>query len=90
MTTFGPYASRDEARADCQPVYDARRKPGGMTGANLVRLVDACQAAGVDLGTFDREQLTWLAGTEPETVQVVAGLITRAHHAGRRQEGGTS
>ena len=41
-------------------------------------LEDACTAAGVELGAFDREILLWLAGWTPSTVAVLAGLISRA------------
>ncbi|WP_322750960.1 MULTISPECIES: hypothetical protein [unclassified Frankia] len=39
---------------------------------------------GVTLGAFDARIVAWLAHTwEATTVAVLAGLITRAHHAGR-------
>ena len=46
-------------------------------------LVDACVMAGVELGAFDRRVLSWLSGWEPETAPVIAGLVSRAHAAGR-------
>ncbi len=45
-------------------------------------LISACVAASVELGAYDRRILLWLAGWEPETCVVVAGVITRAHEAG--------
>ncbi len=48
----------------------------------LDHLLAACQNAGVELGDFDRRTLTWLAGGEVSTVQVLIGLIARAHAAG--------
>jgi hypothetical protein len=46
-------------------------------------LCEALAAAGVDLGAFDHQVVTWLAGWEAQTVAVVAGWITRAHQAGK-------
>lgn len=34
------------------------------------------------VGAFDARILAWLAGWEPETCAVIAGLVTRAHAAG--------
>ncbi len=45
---------------------------------NLVMLTDACAAADVELGAYDRRILAWLAGYEPSTCAVVAGVIRRA------------
>ncbi len=39
---------------------------------------EPCGAAGVELGAYDRRIVAWLAGWEPQTCAVVAGLITRA------------
>ena len=50
-------------------------------------LVDACTMSGVELGAFDRRVLSWLSGYEGETAVVIAGLITRAHAAGRARSG---
>lgn len=36
------------------------------------------EAAGVEPGAFERRILAWLAGREPETCAVIAGLIGRA------------
>lgn len=41
-------------------------------------LTDACKVAGVVLGAYDRRILAWLAGYEPSTCAVVAGIIRRA------------
>lgn len=43
-------------------------------------LEEACTATGVRLGAYDHRILLWLAGWEPSTCAVIAGLITRAHH----------
>lgn len=49
----------------------------------LSALLDVCEQSGVELGAFDRRILSWLAGFEAETVQVIADLIVRAHEAGK-------
>lgn len=49
-----------------------------ITAANLDMLTDAVNAAGVQLGDYDRRILDWLANYEPATCAVIAGLITRA------------
>ena len=35
------------------------------------------------MGAYDRRILAWLAGFEPQTCAVVAGLITRANAGAR-------
>jgi hypothetical protein len=55
---------------------------GVLTEANHARLMDACQGAGVKVGTYDAKILAWLANYEPETCAVITGLITRANTAG--------
>ena len=49
-----------------------------VSGTQLRHLEEACAAAGVELGAYDRSILEWLAGWEASTVQVIIGLITRA------------
>jgi hypothetical protein len=89
--TPGPLETEQQARAlpAVRAVYEAfDRDPGvgKMAPHNFLMLVNACEAAGVGLGSpasYDRQILAWLAGWEPATCAVVAGLITRAHAAGR-------
>ena len=86
--TAGPYQTSAEARenAAVQEIYAAFRADPGLGRMALhtnAMLVDACVMAGVELGAFDRRMLAWLSGFEPETCAVIAGLITRAHAAGR-------
>jgi hypothetical protein len=50
-------------------------------------LEDACTWAGVDLGAHDHAILAWMAGWEPSTVAVIAGIITRARQAGGDGQG---
>lgn len=86
--TGGPYETERQARAEKFPreAYARHRvgrdAPTDANAAALAHLVAACEAAGVELGAYDLRILRWLAGWEPETVQVVMGLVGRAHAAG--------
>ena len=60
-----------------------------MAPLTCAMLVNACVMAGVELGAFDRRVLAWLSGWEPESAVVIAGLITRAHAAGRTRPAGS-
>jgi len=82
----GPYETAAEARAEplVRDTYLITRAGGDMDAENQRRLLAACQDAGVQLGIYDRRILAWLAGWEPETVQVVVGLIDRAAQGSRR------
>jgi hypothetical protein len=64
--------------------FDADPGPGKLYPHNEAMLLQACAAAGVTLGAFDRRILGWLAGWEPTTCAVIAGLITRAAAAGQK------
>lgn len=59
-----------------------QRRHRSVQGVRLRHLMDACRESGVELGALDRQVLTWLAGWEDHTAQVVIGLIRRAHAAG--------
>lgn len=85
--TLGPFETEVETRElpAVQAVYAAfDRDPGaGRMEPHIHQmLADACSAAGVQLGAYDRRILAWLAGWEPQTCAVVAGLISRANLAG--------
>jgi hypothetical protein len=64
-------------------VFDADPGVGRMAPHNERVLRESCAAAGVALGAFDARIVSWLAGWEPETCAVIAGLISRAYAAGR-------
>ena len=86
MSAPGPFESEREARElpAVQAVYaafDADPGPGRMAPHNLAMLLSACEAAGVELGAFDRRTLGWLATFEPASCAVMASLITRANQA---------
>ena len=79
----GPFETESEVRhtAAVQAVYEAFRAAPGtgrMQAPNHRMLEEACEAAGVGLGAYDHRILLWLAGWEPTTCAVVAGLIIRA------------
>jgi hypothetical protein len=91
----GPFETEREARElpAVQAVYeafDADPGVGKMAPHTRRMLIAACDAAGVELGAFDRRILSWLSGFEPETAAVIAALITRAHEAGRAESRGLS
>ena len=79
----GPYETRQQARETpaVRAVYEAFDRdhgPGKMIPHNLRMLTSACAAAGVQTGAYDEQTLMWLAGWEPETCAVIAGLVIRA------------
>jgi hypothetical protein len=76
----GPYETERNAAASVRHILDS--PPGSWQAGSHKHLEDACTAAGVRLGSFDHRILLWLAGYEPATAAVVAGLIARAHAAG--------
>jgi hypothetical protein len=83
----GPYETEQQVRElpAVRAIYDTMHVSHrrGVIGELVYRLLDeACEAASVKVGAYDHRILTWLAGFEPETCAVVAGLITRAHEAG--------
>jgi hypothetical protein len=83
----GPFETEREARElpAVRAIYDAMHASHrrGVMGERGYRLLDeACRAAGVEVGAYDHRILVWLAGFEPETCAVIAGLIRRAHAAG--------
>ena len=87
MTT-GPFETEAQARetAVVQEIHRAFRADPGMgkmAPLTAAVLVNACTMSGVSLGAFDHRVLTWLSSWEPETVCAIAGMITRAHDAGR-------
>jgi hypothetical protein len=75
----GPYETERDAREAA-----ARTGAGEFYTAadNHHVLLDALEAAGVTLGTYDRQIVEWLAGWERATCAVIAGLVDRAYEAG--------
>ena len=81
----GPFTTEAEARHSPfvrrhHALPDLHLAPG-LRHDHLLR---AITAADVTLGAFDARIVAWLARTwEATTIAVLAGLITRAHHAGK-------
>ena len=79
-----PFETEREARAAAHEVvrpeygWSILSKP-----QNLLLLERACEAAGVELGAYDRRILDWLSGFEDSMCAVVAGLVARAVAAAR-------
>ena len=83
----GPFETEREAREAAHAVVqpdDGWSILGAVQNRRL--LMEACGTAGVELGGFDRRILDWLADYEDTTCAVVAGLVARAHEAGKREE----
>lgn len=84
MTTMpepGPYETRDQVWEALRGVRaDAR---GGLQAAGYAILNAACASAGVRAGDYDRQVMNHYAGVELEMCAVFAGLIIRAHEAGK-------
>ncbi|SRR5579875_1313105 len=84
---IGPLETLRQARdaPAVRATYDAAHastRRGVLGERNAAMLDEACRAAGVRRGAYDYRILAWLAGWEPETCVVVAGLIQRAYLAG--------
>ena len=84
----GPFETERQAAelSEVRAIYEAMHasKRRGVMGERSRQLLDeACTAAGVELGAYDKVILDWLAGWTPEICAVVAGLISRAHAAGQ-------
>lgn len=78
MTPFGPYATEREAIADARDVLDLPPSVEMWNRASAAKVRAACVAAGVDLGNYDERIIDWLSRWEPQAVQVIVGLISRA------------
>lgn len=88
-TPLGPYKSERDTYTAPLLAESGLTTPGGgvYRALNRIALLNAIRAAGVRLGDFDLRIVEWLCGLEPSTVQVVIGLIGRAHQAGLNQQG---
>ncbi|MBG0819108.1 hypothetical protein [Planomonospora sp. ID82291] len=94
----GPYETERETRGEPMPkavsaLHDAGTVKSGdpdrvVRGTKEAALLQACEAAGVELGAHDRGVIAWLSEWETSTVQAVIGLITRAGAAGADRPAG--
>lgn len=79
----GPYDTEQQARtspevrAIWQAVAEDSRR-GVIAEGNAAMLGRALDAAGVQLGAYDRRIVSWLGIWEPQVCAVIAGLISRA------------
>ena len=88
----GPFETAAEASAHpaVGAIYAAMNESSRRGAGQRMchRLLDeACTAAGVELGAYDHRVIQWLAGWDPQTCIVVAGLIERAAAARGGEEG---
>jgi hypothetical protein len=76
-TMTGPFETEQEAR-DAARLAGVQFVAGQIRDTNLRMLLDTLNAAGVQLGAYDRRIVEWLAEYEPATCMVIASLIARA------------
>lgn len=85
---FGPFETEDDARmtpavrATWETLRAGNRR-GVMDELNLRRLDEACALSGIGAGAYGHRILAWLANMEPQTCEVFADLIIRAHESGK-------
>jgi hypothetical protein len=83
---IGPFESEHSARGAAHAVVPPGPGFAVLSAAqNRELLVRACSEAGVSLGAFDARILSWLSGFEDSACAVIAGLVWRAHAAGREE-----
>jgi hypothetical protein len=78
----GPYDSPAQAHDTARQAYQGCAY-APLRHSALSLLMTAVEGTGVRLGAYDRDIIAWLAAAEPQVAVVVAGLVTRAHQAGR-------
>ena len=81
MSANGPFETEREAAGATRHIYDT--EPGTWRGGSHRLMCEALTDAGVELGAFDHQIVTWICGYEPSAVAVIASLIRRAHQAGK-------
>jgi hypothetical protein len=80
---LGPFATAQQAQAAVRHITALEPGTGAWSAAARQMLLDACGSAGVALGAYDEAVLAWAGSFEPWAAAVFAGLITRAHAAGK-------
>lgn len=93
MAEYGPFNSEQEALATraaavIKAAFDTHPGPGASEPECLKVMTDACEAAGVKLGSYDLSLLRWLARWETGQCVSLAGMIRRAHQAGLAAKNG--
>ncbi len=88
MADHGPFETERQAHAAAIAAIPPEHGRLILHASQNRQLIeDACAAAGVVLGAFDRRHLDWLAGFEDSDCAVLAGIIRRAYEAGLAAEG---
>ena len=83
---IGPFATAAAARAAAHRIIPPDDDRSILSEDQNQQLLDrVCDAAGVDPGVYDTRVLGWIAGYEDSLCGSVAGMILRAHAAGRRE-----
>ena len=91
----GPYETGRDAFEDARVLREAVAAvdPGGdmtqkviaaRSKARVQYLRGVLEVRGVELGSYDKRIVEWVASWDVETIQAVAGWIERAHAAGAR------
>ncbi len=83
-TTIGPFDDERDASAAARAIIPP--EPGWAILSDVQHrelLEQVCKESGVELGTFDHRILAWVSNWEDATCAVFAGIITRAHEAGK-------
>jgi hypothetical protein len=79
--TSGPFQTDREALAASRYHQQGQSLQTGVSITALNHADLDAALSGVELGTYDRQIVEWLAGWDPPTVAVVSGLIRRARDA---------
>jgi hypothetical protein len=75
----GPFETEREARSAAHQVVRPERGWSILhKSQNRFVLEQACEAARVELGVYDKRILDWLSGFEDSICAVIAGLVARA------------
>jgi len=88
VADHGPFETEDQARMlpEVRAIHEAfRAGTGTLSGEPM--LTAACEAAGIELGAYDRRIIAWLGNWEAQTCVVLAGIIMRAYLAGLADKG---
>jgi hypothetical protein len=83
---MGPFRTEDQARKAAHSIVPPSGGFSILTEAeNRQMLGRVLESAGVEMGRYDDKTAEWLAGWTDATCGVVAGWITRAREAGKRE-----
>ncbi len=84
MNPIGPFETTQEARAAAHTIVQPSPGMSILDEAqNCELLAVVCAQAGVENDAYDRRFLKWVAGSEDSMCGVFAGMLLRAHEAGK-------